>query len=57
MVDLNVLVRSDCIEQVEDIHLVLEHMIIKSLKAIDAAHVKPVTAEMVHMTEKPMQRL
>jgi D-sedoheptulose 7-phosphate isomerase len=57
MVDLNVLVRSNCIEQVEDIHLVLEHMIIKSLKAIDAALVKPVTADMVQMTENQMPRL
>jgi D-sedoheptulose 7-phosphate isomerase len=34
MVDINVHIKSSCIEQVEDIHLVLEHMIIKSLKAI-----------------------
>jgi D-sedoheptulose 7-phosphate isomerase len=47
MVDLNVLVKSNCIEQVEDIHLVLEHMIIKSLKAIEVPLVKPVTADMV----------
>jgi D-sedoheptulose 7-phosphate isomerase len=33
MVDLNVHIKSDCIEHVEDIHLVLEHMIIKSIKA------------------------
>jgi D-sedoheptulose 7-phosphate isomerase len=57
MVDLNVLVKSNCIEQVEDIHLVLEHMIIKSLKAMDAALVKPVTADMVQMTENQMPRL
>jgi D-sedoheptulose 7-phosphate isomerase len=57
MVDLNVLVRSNCIEQVEDIHLVLEHMIIKSLKEMDAALVKPVTADMVQMTENQMPRL
>jgi len=37
MVDINVHVKSNCIEQVEDIHLMLEHMICKILreKAID----------------------
>lgn len=32
MVDLNLWVQSDCIEQVEDLHLVLEHMICKVLR-------------------------
>ena len=33
MVDLHLHVPSDCIEQVEDIHLMLGHMIILGLKA------------------------
>lgn len=32
LVDINVHVKSDCIEQVEDIHLMLEHMICKILR-------------------------
>ena len=32
MVDVNVHVNSDCIEHVEDIHLVLEHIIVKTIK-------------------------
>jgi D-sedoheptulose 7-phosphate isomerase len=35
MVDIQVHVPSDCIEFVEDIHLVLEHMITKALKETD----------------------
>jgi len=34
MVDLCVLVPSDCIEQVEDIHLILEHMITREVRAL-----------------------
>ncbi len=33
-VDLNIHVPSDCIEQVEDVHLMLEHMIITTLRQI-----------------------
>lgn len=32
MVDVNVLVRSECIERVEDVHLMLEHMICMALR-------------------------
>jgi D-sedoheptulose 7-phosphate isomerase len=32
MVDINIHVNSDCIEHVEDIHLVLEHIIVKTIK-------------------------
>jgi D-sedoheptulose 7-phosphate isomerase len=32
LVDLNIHVKSDIIEHVEDIHLMLEHMIVKALK-------------------------
>ncbi len=34
LVDLNIHVPSDCIEQVEDVHLMLEHMIITTLRQI-----------------------
>jgi D-sedoheptulose 7-phosphate isomerase len=37
LVDLEVHVDSDCIEQVEDIHLVLEHMITKALRELVSA--------------------
>ena len=32
MVDINILVPSNCIEQVEDVHLVLEHLITRNLR-------------------------
>jgi D-sedoheptulose 7-phosphate isomerase len=32
LVDLNVFVPTDCIEQVEDVHLVLEHLIVTVLR-------------------------
>lgn len=35
MVDYHIHVPSDCIEQVEDIHLLLEHLITKSLRELD----------------------
>ena len=35
MVDHHIHVPSDCIEQVEDMHLVLEHLITKSLRELD----------------------
>ncbi|HXF85228.1 MAG TPA: SIS domain-containing protein [Anaerolineales bacterium] len=37
MVDLNIHVRSNIIEHVEDIHLMLEHMIVKTIKDQDYA--------------------
>ncbi len=42
MVDLNLWVQSDCIEQVEDLHLVLEHMICKVLREDAAPGMQPV---------------
>lgn len=45
MVDINVHVNSNIIEHVEDIHLVLEHMIVKALKDQDCA--EPVTGIML----------
>lgn len=37
MVDIHLHVPSDCIEQVEDIHLMLEHLITKALREMTAA--------------------
>ena len=37
MVDLQLHVPSDCIEQVEDIHLMLEHLITKVLRELTTA--------------------
>jgi D-sedoheptulose 7-phosphate isomerase len=51
MVDLNVHVKSDCIEHVEDIHLVLEHILIKSLKAIPINATEGVEAGFVQVNE------
>jgi D-sedoheptulose 7-phosphate isomerase len=51
MVDLNVNIKSDCIEQIEDIHLVLEHIIIKSLKALDILPVEDIHGELVPIHE------
>lgn len=45
MVDINVHVNSNIIEHVEDIHLMLEHMIVKALKDQDCA--EPVTGIML----------
>jgi D-sedoheptulose 7-phosphate isomerase len=51
MVDLNVHVKSNCIEIVEDIHLVLEHIIIKSLKAMQQPVFEGATSDIVQVTE------
>lgn len=45
MVDINVHVNSNIIEHVEDLHLVLEHMIVKALKDQECA--EPVTGIML----------
>ncbi len=36
MVDIHLHVPTDCIEQVEDIHLILEHIIIRTLREMDS---------------------
>lgn len=56
MVDLNVNIKSDCIEQVEDIHLVLEHIIIKSLKAPDILPVEDIHGELIPILESNVMR-
>jgi D-sedoheptulose 7-phosphate isomerase len=51
MVDLNLHINSGCIEHVEDIHLVLEHMIIKSLKAIQQPAIGEVQTDFAQLAE------
>jgi len=52
MVDIHVHVPSDCIEQVEDIHLVLEHLICKTLREETQNWV--VSTELLDPAEKPV---
>ena len=52
MVDIHVHVPSDCIEQVEDIHLVLEHLICKTLREETQNWV--VSKELLDPAEKPV---
>jgi D-sedoheptulose 7-phosphate isomerase len=56
MVDLNVHIKSDCIEHVEDIHLVLEHMIIKSIKANGHQTSQKVETDVVQMADDQLSR-
>jgi D-sedoheptulose 7-phosphate isomerase len=51
MVDLNVHVNSHIIEHVEDIHLMLEHMIVKSLKDQDAEPMPEVMLDRVDASQ------
>jgi D-sedoheptulose 7-phosphate isomerase len=51
MVNLNLHIKSGCIEYVEDIHLVLEHMIIKSLKAIQQPAIGEVQTDFAQLAE------
>lgn len=43
LVDINLHVTSEVIEQVEDVHLVLEHLICKALREIAGNHVAPLS--------------
>lgn len=52
MVDIHVHVPSDCIEQVEDIHLVLEHLICKTLREETQNWV--VTTDVLDTSKKPV---
>lgn len=45
LVDVEIHVPSDCIEHVEDIHLMLEHLIVKALKDMDLAEFGYISAE------------
>jgi D-sedoheptulose 7-phosphate isomerase len=48
MVDINIHVKSDIIEHVEDIHLMLEHMMVKTIKdqALPAANLTPAITQL-----------
>jgi D-sedoheptulose 7-phosphate isomerase len=50
LVDMPVIVPNDCVEQIEDIHLILEHMVTVALrKAAHSAYFAPAVAEPVVM--------
>lgn len=51
MVDINIHVNSNIIEHVEDIHLILEHMIVKSLR--DRVYSEPVTQIVLEDVQTP----
>jgi D-sedoheptulose 7-phosphate isomerase len=52
MVDVNIHVNSDIIEHVEDIHLMLEHMIVKALKEQDCTeNLAPIMLEDVKVSQ------
>lgn len=51
MVDINIHVNSNVIEHVEDIHLMLEHMIVKALK--DQSNMESVTPVMLEDLQTP----
>lgn len=51
MVDINLHINSDIIEHVEDLHLVLEHMIIKSLK--EHMQSEPMTSILLDDVQSP----
>jgi D-sedoheptulose 7-phosphate isomerase len=52
MVDVNIHVNSDIIEHVEDIHLMLEHMIVKALKEQDCTeNLAPIMLEDVEVSQ------
>jgi D-sedoheptulose 7-phosphate isomerase len=54
LVDLNIHVKSNVIEHVEDIHLMLEHMIVKAIKdsdAVDMVIAEPVVNYQIGVTE------
>lgn len=53
LVDIEIRVPSDCIEHVEDIHLMLEHLIVKTLKEMDLAEFGYVSTE----TGQPIQAI
>jgi D-sedoheptulose 7-phosphate isomerase len=52
MVDIHVHVPSSCIEQVEDIHLVLEHLVCKTLK--EDTHKWILSSDVLETSKKPI---
>ena len=51
LVDINIHVKTDVIEHVEDIHLILEHMIVKSLR--ERAHSESMTQILLEDVQTP----
>ncbi|MCC6456174.1 MAG: SIS domain-containing protein [Caldilineaceae bacterium] len=50
LVELPLIVPNDCVEQIEDIHMILEHMVTVALrKAAQTVHVAPIVTELVAM--------
>jgi D-sedoheptulose 7-phosphate isomerase len=54
MVDIDIHIPSDCIEHVEDIHLMLEHLICKAIKEMDAGDTDDILVERVSPVSYPM---
>ena len=54
MVDIDIHIPSDCIEHVEDIHLMLEHLICKAIKEMDAGDTDDILVERVNPVSYPV---
>jgi D-sedoheptulose 7-phosphate isomerase len=54
MVDIDIHIPSDCIEHVEDIHLMLEHLICKAIKEMDAGDTDDILVERVSPVSYPV---
>jgi D-sedoheptulose 7-phosphate isomerase len=54
MVDIDIHIPSDCIEHVEDIHLMLEHLICKAIKEMDAGDTVDILVERVSPVSYPV---
>ena len=54
MVDIDIHIPSDCIEHVEDIHLMLEHLICKAIKEMAAGGIDDILVERVNPVTYPV---
>jgi D-sedoheptulose 7-phosphate isomerase len=54
MVDIDIHIPSDCIEHVEDIHLMLEHLICKAIKEMDAGDTDDILVERASPVSYPV---
>jgi D-sedoheptulose 7-phosphate isomerase len=54
MVDIDIHIPSDCIEHVEDIHLMLEHLICKAIKEMAAGETDDILVERVNPVSYPV---
>lgn len=54
MVDIDIHIPSDCIEHVEDIHLMLEHLICKAIKEMAAGETDDILVERVNTVSYPV---